>query len=281
MGELEPIKWVCRAFGIKRSSYYDYCRSKRRINRKRLELEAHVKRAFNLSRHGFGSRGIRDFLKTEGIDVGRYLVRKLMKESGLISKQPGAHKYKKTGMEHVEINNLLNREFSAKQPNQAWCGDITYIWTGERWSYLAVVMDLYARKVVGWAMSNSPDSELTTKALEDAWLRRGKPEGVMFHSDQASQYTSLKFRQRIWRYRMVQSMSRRGNCWDNAPMERLFLSLKSEWVPDTWYRSLAEAKMDIGRYLTGFYNQQRPHTANDGISPQAAEEKLKTVSGIS
>ena len=184
-------------------------------------------------------------------------------------------------MEHVEINNLLNREFSVGRPNQAWCGDITYIWTGERWSYLAVVMDLYARKVVGWAMSNSPDSELTTKALEDAWLRRGKPEGVMFHSDQGSQYTSLKFRQRIWRYRMVQSMSRRGNCWDNAPMERLFRSLKSEWIPDTWYRSLAEAKMDIGRYLMGFYNQQRPHTANGGISPHAAEEKLKTVSGIS
>jgi len=139
-------------------------------------------------------------------------------------------------------------------------------------------MDLYARKVVGWAMSNSPDTELTTKALEDAWHRRGKPEGVMFHSDQGCQYTSLKFRQRIWRYRMVQSMSRRGNCWDNAPMERLFRSLKSEWIPESWYRSLQEAKMDIGRYLMGFYNQQRPHSVSDGISPHAAEEKLKTVS---
>ena len=155
------------------------------------------------------------------------------------------------------------------------------IWIGNRWSYLAVVMDLYARKVVGWAMSNSPDAELTTKALEDAWRRRGKPEGVMFHSDQGCQYTSQKFRQRTWRYRMVQSMSRRGNCWDNAPMERLFRSLKTEWIPRAWYRSLQKAKMDIGRYLMGFYNQQRPHTANDGTSPHAAEEKLKTVSGIS
>ena len=281
MREFWPIQLVCQAFGIRRSSFYDHCRSKRRINRERLELKAHVNRAFHLSRHGFGSRSIRDFLKTEGIDVGRYLVRKLMKESGLISKQPGAHKYRKATAEHLDIHNLLNREFTVEQPNQVWCGDITYIWTGNRWSYLAVVMDLYARKVVGWAMSNSPDAELTTKALEDAWRRRGKPEGVMFHSDQGCQYTSLKFRQRIWRYRMVQSMSRRGNCWDNAPMERLFRSLKSEWIPEAWYRSLQEAKMDIGRYLMGFYNQQRPHTANDGISPHAAEEKLKTVSGIS
>ena len=224
MRELEPIKWVCRAFGIKRSSYYDYCRSKHRINRKRLELKAHVNRAFHLSRSSLGSRGIRNLLKTEGIDMGGYLVCKLMKESGLISKQPGAHKYKKATTEHLDIHNLLNREFTVEQPDQVWCGDITYIWTGNRWSYLAVVMDLYARKVVGWAMSNSPDTELTTKALEDAWRRRGEPEGVMFHSDQGCQYTSLKFRQRICRYRLVQSMSRRGNCWDNAPMERLFRS---------------------------------------------------------
>ena len=279
--ELWPIHLVCQAFDIQRSSFYAWCRSRRQINRGRLALKAHVTRAYNLSRHGLGSRGIRDLLKSEGIEVGRYLVRKLMKESGLVSKQPGAHKYKKATYEHADIDNLLKREFTVEKPNQVWCGDITYIWTGERWSYLAVVMDLYARKVVGWAMSGSPDTELTMKALEDAWQRRGKPGGVMFHSDQGCQYTSLKFRQRIWRYRMVQSMSRRGNCWDNAPMERLFRSLKSEWIPDTWYRSLVEAKMDIGRYLMGFYNQQRPHTANDGISPHAAEEKLKTVSGIS
>ncbi|WP_036234572.1 integrase core domain-containing protein, partial [Marinobacterium litorale] len=115
----------------------------------------------------------------------------------------------------------------------------------------------------------------------DAWSRRGQPEGILFHSDQGCQYTSLKFRQRLWRYRMEQSMSRRGNCWDNSPMERLFRSLKTEWVPETGYSSLLVAKMDIGRYLMDYYNRQRPHRANGGISPLAAEEKLKTVSGIS
>jgi putative transposase len=272
---------VCQAFGIKRSSYYDYRRGKRRINRRRLELKAHVNRAFKLSRSGLGSRGIRDLLGSEGIEAGRYVIRRLMKESGLICKQPGPHKYKKATVEHVDIPNRLNREFDVQQTNQVWCGDITYIWTGSRWSYLAVVLDLYARRVIGWAVSSSADKELVTKALDDAWQRRGRPEGVMFHSDQGCQYTSLKFRQRVWRYRMVQSMSRRGNCWDNSPMERLFRSLKTEWVPETGYRSLPEAKMDIGQYLMGYYNQQRPHRANGGISPQAAEEKLKTMSGIS
>ena len=275
------MKLVCQAFGIQRSSYYDYCSQKHRINPKRLELKAHVNRAFNISRSGLGSRGISTLLKSEGINVGRYLVRSLMKESGLVSKQPGNHKYRKATVEHVDIPNLLNREFAVTKANQVWCGDITYIWTGTCWSYLAVVMDLSSRKAIGWAMSSKPDSELTMKALENAWYQRGKPENVMFHSDQGSQYTSLKFRQRIWRYRMIQSMSRRGNCWDNAPMERLFRSLKTEWIPATWYRSLQEAKMDIGRYLMGYYNRQRPHSANGGLSPHAAEEKLKTVSGIS
>ena len=144
-----------------------------------------------------------------------------------------------------------------------------------------MVIDLYARRVVGWALSDKPDADLTTKAVEDAYGRRGKPGGVLFHSDQGSQYSSLRFRQRLWRYRFEQSMSRRGNCWDNAPMERLFRSLKTEWVPNTGYRSIAEATMDIGWYLMTCYNQRRPHAANDGLSPVAKEEKLKSLSGNS
>lgn len=160
---------VCQAFGIKRSSYYDYRRAKHRINRRRLELKAHLNRAFKLSRSGLGSRGIRDLLASEGIEAGRYLIRQLMKESGLICKQPGPHKYKKATVEHVEHPNRPNRKFDVRQPNQVWCGDITYIWTGSCWSYLTVVLDLYARRVIGWSFSNSADKELVTKALDDAW----------------------------------------------------------------------------------------------------------------
>lgn len=150
-------------------------------------------------------------------------------------------------------------------------GDVTYVWTGQRWSYLAVVLDLYARKVVGWSFSNSPDSQLTAKALTMAYESRGKPEGVMFHSDQGSHYTSIRFRQYLWRYQIKQSMSRRGNCWDNAPMERFFRSLKTEWVPEMGYRSFAQAQRSIFDYITGYYNQFRPHQHNGGLAPNKTE----------
>ncbi|BCS64253.1 hypothetical protein E15042_p1-37 (plasmid) [Escherichia coli] len=158
--------------------------------------------------------------------MGRWLAGRLMKELGLVSCQQPTHRYKRGGHEHVAIPNYLERQFAVTEPNQVWCGDVTYIWTGKRWAYLAVVLDLFARKPVGWAMSFSPDSRLTMKAREMAWETRGKPGGVMFHSDQGSHYTSRQFRQLLWRYQIRQSMSRRGNCWDNSPMERFFRSLK-------------------------------------------------------
>ncbi len=154
--------------------------------------------------------------------MSRYVAGKRMSELGLVSRQTTKHRYKTNGTEHVAASNVLNREFSVSAPNKVWCGDITYIWTGKRWSYLAVILDLYAREVVGWAMSDSPDSELTTKALRLAYEARGKPNDLMFHSDQGCHYTSLRFRQVLWRLQIKQSMSRRGNCWDNAPMERFF-----------------------------------------------------------
>ncbi len=180
-----------------------------------------------------------------GYQISRFKVRDLMKEAGLASKQPGTHRYKVARSERPDIPNLLAREFDVPQPNQVWCGDITYVWAGTRWHYLAVVLDLHTRRVVGWAMSDKPDAELAIKALEMAYQQRGCPSGVLFHSDQGSQYGSRAFRQRLWRYCMTQSMSRRGNCWDNAPMERLFRSLKSEWLPATGYMSLREATRDI------------------------------------
>ncbi len=121
-----------------------------------------------------------------------------------------------------DIPNLLAREFDAPQPNHVWCGDITYVWAGGRWHYLAAVLDLHTRRVVGWTMSDKPDAELAIKALEMAYQQRGCPSGVLFHSDQGSQYGSRAFRQRVWRYRMTQSMSRRGNCWDTQ-----FIMLKN------------------------------------------------------
>ncbi|MBJ4262745.1 IS3 family transposase, partial [Salmonella enterica subsp. enterica serovar Typhimurium] len=161
------------------------------------------------------------------------------------------HRYKRGCHEHIVIPNRLERQFAVTEPNQVWCGDVTYIWTGKRWAYLAVVLDLFARKPVGWAMSFSPDSRLTIKALGMAWEARGKPAEVMFHSDQGSHYTSRQFRQLLWRCRIRQSMSRRGNCWDNSPMKRFFRSLKNEWVPVTGYTNFSEA----AHAITGYVNR--------------------------
>lgn len=156
-----------------------------------------------------------------------------------------------------------------------------YVWTGKQWAYLAVIIDLYARRVIGWAVSRLPDSALTIKALNMAYSLRGKPTGVMFHSDQGCQYSSLAYQQQLWRKRFVQSMSRRGNCWDNAPMERVFRSYKSEWMPKEGYRNLDEAIKDIGYYLMSYYNEQRPHSYNGGLTPVQVEKRLNKLSGNS
>lgn len=176
---------------------------------------------------------------------------------------------------------MLDREFTVSAPSEAWCGDITYVWARGRWYYVAAVIDLFARCVVGWAFSSKPDAYLVIKALDVAYEQRERPQNVLFHSDQGSQYGSRSFRQRLWRYRFTQSMSRRGNCHDNAPMERLFRSLKTEMGTNVGYMSAALAQKGNGRYLRHRYNWQRPHQFNGGLPPVVAEEKLNAVSGIS
>jgi putative transposase len=208
-----------------------------------------VNTIFTRSRSSAGSRTIRDMLQAEGTEIGRFKVRNLMREAGLISKQPGGHRYKHATVERVDIPNRLNREFAVSRPDTVWCGDITYIWAQGRWHYLAVVLDLYRRRVVGWALSTQPNADLVVAALDMAYMQRGQPQGVMFHSDQGSQYASRLFRQRLWRYRIEQSMSRRGNCLDNSPMERVFRSLKSEWIPSVGYPTMKEARQDMSYYL--------------------------------
>ena len=220
-------------------------------------------------------------MQEDGEQIGRFKVRGLMRELELVSKQPGSHVYKQATVERPDTPNILNREFDVPAPNQVWCDDITYIWAQGKWHYLAVVLDLYARRVVGWALSNKPDADLVIKALDMAYEQRGRPQGLLFHSDQGSQYGSRHFRQRLWRYRMRQSMSRRGNCWDNAPMERVFRSLKTEWIPTVGYMTAQEAHRDISHYLMHRYNWIRPHQFNNGLAPAQAEKKLNVVSGIS
>ncbi len=142
-----------------------------------------------------------------------------MKVLGLVSCQMPKHACKRGGNEHIHIPNHLARAFSPDAPNQVWCGDVTYVWTGNKWAYLAVVMDLFAHKPVDWALSSSPGSNLTGQALSMAFESPRRPKGLMFHSDQGCHYTSLAYRQLLWQYQIKQSMSRRGKFWDKAPME--------------------------------------------------------------
>ncbi|EMD6025940.1 IS3 family transposase [Pseudomonas aeruginosa] len=280
LSEQESVEVVCSAFDVARSCYYVHRLRRRRVDARRVALRSQVNQLFSQSQGSAGSRSILGMLREEGVTIGRFRVRRLMRELGLVSKQPGSHAYKQAMVERPDIPNRLNREFATEHPNQVWCGDITYVWAQGRWHYLAAVLDLHTRRVIGWAFSAKPDAELVIKALDMAYEQRGKPQQVLFHSDQGSQYASRLFRQRLWRYRMQQSMSRRGNCWDNSPMERLFRSLKSEWVPSTGYLTAREAQRDISHYLMHRYNWIRPHQFNDGLPPAVAEEKLNPLSGM-
>lgn len=281
MGSDESVAILCALFDIPRSCFYAYRQRKGRVDTARMALRSRVHELFVESRSSAGSRSIMGMLREQGAMIGRFKVSRLMDELGLICKQPGNHAYKRATVERIDIPNALNRQFDVAVQNQVWCGDITYLWAQGRWHYLAVVLDLFTRRVVGWSFSTNPDADLVVKALDMAFEQRGRPAGLMFHSDQGGQYVSRKFRQRLWRYRIQQSMSRRGNCWDNSPMERLFRSLKTEWVPSTGYTTATEAQRDISYYLMQRYNWIRPHQFNDGVAPAVAEEKLNPVSGFS
>ncbi len=270
-------KAICALFNVNRSSYYYRLNHKDIIDLERERLKQLAVDIHTASRGSAGARSISGQLKQQGESVGRYKASKLMKEAQISSKQPNKHKYKFAEESSKIAPNLLQRAFNVKAPNTVWCGDMTYVWAGTQWLYLAVVMDLYARKIVGWACSESSDAELTSAALRIAYESRGRPESVMFHSDQGSQYSSVKFTQQLWRFKIRQSMSRRGNCWDNAPMERFFRSLKTEWIPKFNYRSYNEAETDVHKYIHLHYNAVRGHSYNNYLSPNATEQLIHAL----
>lgn len=263
-------------FDVARSTYNDRRNSARRVSPERERLKAAVVDIHAASRGSAGSRTISGMLKLQGESVGRYKARSLMKAAGLVSTQQKKHRYRIADDESIIAANRLDRQFSVQKPNQVWCGDVTYIWSGRCWLYLAVVMDLYKRRVVGWAYSRHPDTALTVKALRMAYESRSCPRKVMMHTDQGSHYTSRTFRQQLWRYQMTQSMSRRGNCWDNAPMERFFRSYKTEWMPVDAYSSFNEAAIDIAAYIR-HYNFKRGHSYNEYVPPAIAEEQKELI----
>jgi putative transposase len=272
MEKAHPVKKLCELTGVARSSYYAWKTRRADVDVEREKRRLLVKEIHDETRGTYGSRRMSQELKRRGFDVGRHQARSLMRESNLEVEWPKArHRYSASTTESVIAPNVLNREFKVEKPNCVWAGDITYIQTLEGWLYLAVVIDLFSRRVVGWGFSDSPDSLLTTTTLKMAITGRQPPGELLFHSDQGCQYTSFAFQQFCSQNGISQSMSRRGNCWDNAVSERFFRSLKTERIRDRIYRTHTEANLDVLDYITRFYNQVRIHSAIGCVPPAEYE----------
>ena len=258
---------------VSRSTYYDWCqRPGALIDADTLHLHRRMKALFTQSRQSLGSREMMKKLRKEGIQIGRYRVRKLMKRLGLVVTQRMAYKVT-TKRKHSDAvaDNLLNQNFNPVGPNQVWAGDVTYLKTGEGWMYLAIVMDLYSRRIVGWHMDKRMTTDLVSKALVKAYNLRQPPGGLVFHSDRGSQYTSKHYRQLLASYGMRASMGDVGACWDNAVVERFFGSLKHDWIFKVAQPTREHMKADVARYMK-YYNEHRLHSSNNDLSPVDYEQ---------
>lgn len=213
-------------------------------------------------------------LREEGFAVGRYRVRNLMKKLGLVVRQRVAYKVTtRRKYSDAVADNLLNQNFNPVGPNQVWAGDVTYLKTGEGWMYLAVVMDLYSRRIVGWHMDKRMTTSLVSRALISAYNVRQPPKGLVFHSDRGSQYTSKRFRKLLEGFAMRASMGDVGACWDNAVVERFFGSLKHDWLLKIPQPTREHMKQDVASYMR-YYNTERLHSANDDLSPLKYERNF-------
>lgn len=268
-----PVGRLCRVLGVSRSGYYG-SRQRAKLAPKACLVSTQLKAEFAASGKVYGSRRLSAVLCAQGLRTGRHRVRRLMREHGL--RALWRRKFVRTtdsGHALPVSANVLARRFNPSGPNQAWVSDITYIRTRSGWLYLAVVLDLYARKVVGWAMAPTMHAELVCAALQLAIAQRQPTPGLIVHSDRGSQYASALHQALLARHSLVGSMSRKGNCWDNAVMERFFLSLKTQRVWQRDYANHAEAMTDIADYIVGFYNSVRLHSKLGNLPPNAFEQQ--------
>ncbi len=268
----KAVSQACRLLQVSRSGYYA---ARRRTKEPTLcAASVQVKAAFVANQRCYGSRRIVDELKAQRIIIGRYKVRRLMREAGL--KPVWKKKFVNTTDSRHDLpvaENLLNRQFNPANPNQAWASDITYIRTKTGWLYLAAVMDLHSRKIIGWAMSPAMPAALVCQALQMAIGQRQPTAGLMLHSDRGSQYASHEYQALLKHHGIICSMSRKGNCWDNAVMERFFLNLKMERVWQREYANQMEANKDVTEYIVGFYNCIRRHFALGNLAPIVYEKQ--------
>ena len=272
-----PVDLMCRLLGVTRSGYYGYQQrhGDREDDLYHLELLEAVRDLAKASDYSYGSRRMKKALNILSYPASRNKARKLMKEAGVQVKHRKKYKVT-TNSNHKQpvFDNVLNRQFDVAQPDQVYVGDITYLWTQEGWLYLAVVIDLYSRKVVGWSMGSRMKAQLVCDALMMAiWLRRPKP-GLVVHSDRGTQYASKAYRRLLKAHSFIGSMSRKGDCWDNAVAESFFGSLKQERVQWRNYQTRLEAQQDVLQYISMFYNSYRLHSYLGYVSPNQYESEM-------
>jgi len=263
------VEKMCRILNIGRSSYYAWKRRRKSVRDEENEvLVFKIKLVHGKSRKTYGSPRITAELRARGIRCGKNRVARLMRKNGIMAKTKRRFKITTDSKHNLPIaENLLGQEFTADAPNKTWTGDITYIWTRRGWIYLAVVEDLFNREIVGWSMRKRITKDIVTEALTMAIQRKRPQKGLIFHSDRGSQYASHEFRKLLEKHHFIQSMSGKGNCYDNAVTESFFHTLKTELVYFEKYRTRSEARQSIFEYIEIFYNRTRRHSSLGYVSP--------------
>lgn len=272
-----PVETACAALGVSVSGFYAW--KKRPASARQsadMVVLAHIRAEFATSNETYGSPRMHAELKDQGLSVGRHRVARLMSENGLKARQRTRFR-KTTDSDHggAVARNVLDQDFSSTAPDQKWGVDISYVWTAEGWLYLAVVLDLFSRRIVGWQLSDRMKRGLAMDALRRAIALRRPPPGLIHHSDRGSQYCSEDYRRLMREHGLIASMSGRGNCYDNAMVETVFKTIKAELIWRTAFATRADASRAIGRYIEGFYNPRRRHSSLGYLSPAAFEAEFR------
>jgi len=272
-----PVAWLCEALGVSRSGFHAWLgRTPCARSQADEALVPTIRSSFVASARTYGARRVwRDVLET-GVSCGLHKIERLMRVNALRARPRRRALPKDDGERATSAiaPNVLDRQFTAEQPNRKWIADFTYVWTAEGWLYVAAVIDLFSRRVVGWSMKAEMNAQLVTDALMMAIWRRGTPDALLHHSDRGSQYTSEQFQRLMADNGVDCSMSRSGNVWDNAAMESFFSSLKTERINRKVYRTRDAARADVFDYIERFYNTVRRHSTIGYISPVEFERKV-------
>jgi len=273
-----PVALICEALGVSRSGFYAWLTRPPSDRSRRDEvLTREVRRSFLDSDRTYGARRVWHDVLAAGLSCGLHAIERLMRGNALKARPRRRRLPVDTGERPTtELpENVLDRQFDAPAPNRKWVADFTYIWTAEGWLYVAVVLDLYSRRIVGWSMSATMTAELVTDALVMAIWRRGRPRELLHHSDRGSQYTSEQCQRLMAEHGVTCSLSRSGNVWDNAAMESFFSSLKTERTARKLYRTRDQARADVFDYIERFYNPRRRHSTLGYVSPVAFEAQMR------